>query len=419
MYYGWILLAIIGLIYMICVGAGFYGLSVMMPAMIDDLGWTRAEAAAGVSILAMILGLSGPLITGMMKKVGPRLTIIIGGIICAISTGILYRYHSLTTYYFATGLLGLGLTMQVVLPGTQLITQWFHQRRAMALGIFMACGGLGGVIGAPAFTWLITVFDDWRPVWLAVGAVTLTASALSAIFIRNKPEDMGLTMDGLTAGSAEKSEDHKNKAARVYKTKLNWSIAEALRDRNCWFIITAGAIAVTGHMIISSQLVLHSRDLGISAVIAASALGIQGFATTGGRLLAGLLGDNPFEPRTIFLFGISSELVGMLLITLADQSAVLYAGVIFFGLGFGLGLVSATTLFANYYGPNNMATLLSYRILLGTLLGGAGVVACGYAADIFGGYSQAFYFYSAVLLIGTALVIMIRTPQHEKTQATK
>ena len=81
MFYGWILLAIIGLIYMICVGAGFYGLSVMMPPMIDDLGWTRAEASAGFSLMAMVLGLSGPLITTMMKKIGPRLTIIIGGVI--------------------------------------------------------------------------------------------------------------------------------------------------------------------------------------------------------------------------------------------------------------------------------------------------------------------------------------------------
>ena len=413
MFYGWILLATIGLIYMICVGAGFYGLSVMMPAMIDDLGWTRAEASAGFSLMAMVLGLSGPLITNLMKKIGPRLTIIIGGVVCAISAGILYRYHSLTTYYFATGLLGLGLTMQVVLPGTQLITQWFEQRRAMALGIFMACGGLGGVIGAPVFTWLISAFDDWRPVWLAVGAVTLSASALSAIFIRNAPEEIGQKIDGLCADDPEKNAGKKGKAARVYKTTIDWTVGEALRDRNCWFVITAGAIAVTGHMIISSQLILHARDLGIGAVVAASALGVQGLATTLGRLLAGLLGDNTFEPRSIFLFGISSELLGMLLITGAGHSALLYAGVVFFGLGFGLGLVSATTMFANYYGAKNMATLLSYRILLGTLLGGAGVVICGYAADIFGGYGEAFYFYSAVLLIGTALVIMIRTPQHE------
>ena len=242
--------------------------------------------------------------------------------------------------------------------------------------------------------------------------VTLTASALSAIFIRNTPEEIGQKIDGLD-DSAEKTSKQKNKTARVYKTTIDWTVAEALRDRNCWFVITAGAIAVTGHMIISSQLILHARDLGIGAVVAASALGVQGLATTLGRLLAGLLGDNTFEPRTIFLFGISSELLGMLLITVAGQSALLYVGVVFFGLGFGLGLVSATTMFANYYGGKNMATLLSYRILLGTLLGGAGVVVCGYAADIFGGYTQAFYFYSAVLLIGTVLVLLIRTPQHE------
>ena len=413
MFYGWILLATIGVIYMICVGAGFYGLSVMMPAMIDDLGWTRAQASAGFSLLAMVLGLAGPLVTALMKKIGPRLTIVIGGLICAISAASLYRYHSLPSYYFATALLGFGLTMQVVLPGTQLIGQWFHRRRSMALGIFMACGGLGGVIGAPTFTWLISVFGDWRPVWLAVGAVTLTAALLSAVLIRNRPEDIGQQIDGVKEDVQDKSVVELSKEGGIYRTTRNWTVREAFRDRNCWFIISAGALAVTGHMVVSSQLVLHARDMGIGAVVAATALGFQGLATAVGRLVSGLLGDFVAEPRTLFFLGMSSELIGMLFITHVYHLWMLYTGVIFFGLGFGLGLVASTNMFANYYGASNMPTLLSYRILASTLLGGAGVVLVGYAADIFGGYTQGFSIYAAFLSTGTFLVLLIKVPKTE------
>ena len=68
MYYGWILLASIGTIYMATTGSVFYGLSVMMPAMIEDLGWTRAQATAGFAILSLVIGFAGPLVTMMMKK---------------------------------------------------------------------------------------------------------------------------------------------------------------------------------------------------------------------------------------------------------------------------------------------------------------------------------------------------------------
>ena len=155
MYYGWIILGAIGFIYMACVGAAFYGLSVMMPAMIEDLGWTRAEGTTGFAILSMVIGLSGPFVTTLMKKITPRTTIFYGGIVTACGASIVYFYHSLHIYYMATAIIGCGMTMQAVLPGTQLVTQWFHRRRSLAIGIFMASGGLGGVVGAPTFTALI------------------------------------------------------------------------------------------------------------------------------------------------------------------------------------------------------------------------------------------------------------------------
>ena len=109
MYYGWILLASIGTIYMITTGAVFYGLSVMMPAMIEDLGWTRAQATTGFAILSLVIGFAGPVVTMAMKKLSPRITIILGGFVSAIGALILYNYHSLTVYYAAAVLLACGV----------------------------------------------------------------------------------------------------------------------------------------------------------------------------------------------------------------------------------------------------------------------------------------------------------------------
>lgn len=411
MYYGWILLSTIGFIYMICVGSVFYGLSVMMPAMIEDLGWTRAQGTAGFAVLSLVIGLSGPVITAIMKKTGPRQTIILGGFVTAIGASILYRCHSLPVYYLCAAILGWGMTMQAILPGVQLITQWFQRRRSMALGVFMAAGGLGGVIGAPSFAWLIDIFGDWRPIWLIVGLVSLFASLLSGLLVRNLPSDLGQHLDGVSPGTPDQNQAEKVKPARVYKTTRNWTVKEAFADTAYWIILVSGGLAVTGQMIVTSQMVLHVKDMGMTTVLAATALGVQGLFTTGGRLMSGLLGDFTLESRTLLLYGMAFEFVGLLVLTHASTPMLLYLSVVVFGLGFGLGLVSATSMIANYYGPENTPALLSYRILISTILGALGVVLAGYGGDVFGGYQEVFYAFSACLLVGVLLVWLIRIPK--------
>lgn len=411
MYYGWILLSTIGFIYMICVGSVFYGLSVMMPAMIEDMGWTRAQGTSGFAILSLVIGLSGPVITAIIKKTGSRQTIILGGFVTAIGASILYRCHSLPVYYLCTAILGWGMTMQAILPGVQLITQWFQRRRSMALGIFMAAGGLGGVIGAPSFAWLIEIFGDWRPIWLVVGLVSLFASLLSGLLVRNLPSDVGQQLDGVSPGTPDQDQSQKTRPTRVYKTNRNWTVKEAFADTAYWIILVSGGLAVTGQMIVTSQMVLHVKDMGMTAVLAATALGVQGLFTTSGRLMSGLLGDFTLESRTLLLYGMSFEFVGLLILTHASNPALLYVSVVLFGLGFGLGLVSATSMIANYYGPENTPALLSYRILISTILGALGVVLAGYGGDVFGGYKEVFYAFSGCLLVGVILVWLIRIPK--------
>lgn len=414
MYYGWILLASIGTIYMATTGSVFYGLSVMMPAMIEDLGWTRAQATTGFAILSLVIGFAGPLVTIMMKRVGPKVTIFLGGFVTALGSVIIYYHHSLLIYYFVTVLLGIGMTMQCVLPGTQLVTQWFQQRRSLALGIFMAAGGLGGVVGAPSFTLLIDYFGDWRPVWLVVGFVCLLASVLSLLLVHNYPEDVGQPVDGTQAAEKKASSQMKPTKSLVYKTTKTWTIKEAFHDYAYWVVLAGGGMAVTGYMIVNSQLVLHVKDMGMSAVLASTALGIQGILTTSGRFISGILGDFKIEPKNLFAFGLAAECIGTFLLNFSTNPFMLYLAVIIFGLGFGLGLVASTTMLANFYGAANTATLLSYRILLSTIFGAIGAVLAGYSADVLGGYQQVFYLFSGVLFFSTLLVFTIKIPIADK-----
>ncbi len=418
MYYGWVLLVTLGFIYMTSVGAVFYGLGVMMPAMIEELNWSRAEGSTGFAVLSLTIGFAGPLVTLLMNRISGRMIIFLGGIILAAGTGLFYYVHSLPMYYLASVVVGIGVTMQSVLPGTQLVMRWFDRRRSLVLGLFMAFGGLGGVVGAPTLSYLLVLFEnDWRVVWLFVGLVGLVGSVLSILLVRDRPEDVGQVVDGIrvTASAAKTAE---KSVSWVYKTNHDWKLKEALGNYAYWITLVSGGVAVTGYMTVNSQMILHVMDMGLSVFIASTALGIQGAFSTAGRFISGLLGDYRVEPRTLFAAGLMAEGVGMVLLNYSSTPIVLYLAVIIFGLGFGLGLVASTTMMANLFGPKNTPSLLSFRIMTSTVLGSVGVVGAGYMADVNGNYQLAFYIYGVVVFIGGLLVLAVKLPKQKGSSVT-
>ena len=44
-----------------------------------------------------------------------------------------------------------------------------------------------------------------------------------------------------------------------------------------------------------------------------------------------------------------------------------------------------------------------------------GIVLTGYGGDLFGGYKEVFYLFSACLLVGTLLVLLIKIPDNDPT----
>ena len=139
----------------------------------------------GYSLLALTLGLAGPLVAWLMGRIGSRWTIFIGGLVAAGGATLVATTSAYPLYLIGAGvLLGLGVAMQTILPGTTMVTNWFARRRSLAMGIFLTAGGLGGFIAAPTISSLIAATGTYRTAWwaIAVSGVaqgTATARVLS------------------------------------------------------------------------------------------------------------------------------------------------------------------------------------------------------------------------------------------------
>lgn len=407
MFYGWILLGALSGIYFFAVGTVVYGFSVIIPEMISAMGWTRSEASLGYSILAFVMGMTGPVAAFSIRRIGVRATMSLGGLIGVLGAVCCYFMTSLWQYYLFIGILALGLALLSVVPGLQVLANWFAQKRALAIGIFMSMGGMGAFFAAPAISKLVQSTGDWRIAWLVMAGTLLLGTAIAALFVRETPVEKNTFIDGIdpaTAGGTSAKA-----ATQVHQTQVSWEIKAALLTWPYWMIVAAVSVVVFGHGIVNSQGALHLRDLGISPVTAGSAIGIIGLLGAAGRLFTGILGDN-IDPRFLLAVGLVAELAGMAMLIFANDTVMVYAFAVVFGAGNGMAIVAGPALLANYYGNRNYASLIAIRGLVVTPISALGPVIAGYTFDSIGSYTPVFVSVALAGLIPVLILLLMRPP---------
>jgi len=406
-FYGWILLGALSGIYFFAVGTVVYGFSVIIPDMIAAMGWTRSEASLGYSILAFVMGMSGPVAAFSINRIGVRATMSLGGLIGLLGAVCCYFMSSLLQYYLFIAILALGLALLSVVPGLQVLANWFAQKRALAIGIFMSMGGLGAFFAAPAISQLVLITGDWRNAWLVMAGTLLLGTVIAALFVRETPAQKGTFIDGIDPAAT--GDAAPRAASQVHQTQVSWEVRDALRTWPYWMIVAAVSIVVFGHGIVNSQGVLHLRDLGISPVTAASAIGIIGLLGAAGRLFTGILGDN-IDPRYLLAIGLVAELAGIAMLIFANNVVMVYAFAIIFGAGNGMAIVAGPALLANYFGNRNYASLIAIRGLVVTPVSALGPILAAYTFDSTGSYTPVFVSVALAGLIPVLILLLMRPP---------
>lgn len=411
MFAGWKISLSLCMIYFLSVGVIFYGYAAILTPMILDMGWTRGDASMGYALLSIMIGLSAPLAAVSVRRVGARNTIIIGGVISAAGALITFYTHSLWQYYFGVGIvIGVGMTFQSLVPGGQVLANWFVRRRALTMGMFLAMGGFGAFIAAPGFAYLTKATGDWRGAWLIMGACALLASLVAWLFVHNHPNDVGQHQDGVDPARPLTAEDKVVRPSAVYQSVYQWTMREAIRTRAFWTIIFASSMATMGLAISTSQSVIYlQQDRGIDPILAGSALGTVGLMNALGRLSGGVIGDH-FDPRYIMTIGLTIELVGMVLLNYSDSIAMVYTYAIIFGFGYGLAYVSLPTLIANYFSAHDYAKLIGTCHLLIVPMSAFASAIAGYTYDQVHSYTTIFLGFSALATVPVVLMLLLRPP---------
>lgn len=301
--YRYIIIAVGTLVLMSSIGFGRLTYPVVLPEMKKGLHLTYTQAGlitTGNSI-GFIIGslIAGKLISCWSGRVVVGSAVLLLGISLG-TTGLSPTYMVSLGAQFIAGLaVGIACVGIMAIPAS-----WFMPRkRGRSIGVMGVGTGIGTTLSSLVLPWVIVLYADrgWRISWYLVGLTVVFLSVIVYIFLRDKPEDIGL--DPLKIISVEAKNEKKEKGSYSSATlwilcliQLVWGIAYSIYYT--FFVVrltnevglnlnAAGTLwAVVGFVSIPSGLMgglfsdLVGRKWGIFAVILALTISSVGIALT-------------------------------------------------------------------------------------------------------------------------------------------
>jgi MFS family permease len=299
----------------------------------------------------------------------------------------------------------------VLLP--VIMTRWFHRHMGIALGVYWAGQGVGPVIFAPLFRWLLETRGWEQTFWVigvALGLILFTFS----LFIYNSPAAKGLKPYGAEGADGTGYLPEKPRASAT-KPASPVSMRSILRQGVVWKLIGIHHIGCVAHSIILAHVVSMATFKGISGVQAASVLAAIAGTSVISRFAFSVLAER-LGGRMVLTISLLGQSLPVIILFFATEAWMFYLCAVVFGLCYGGEMVGFPIINRQLFGANApLSSIYSFEMLgasTGMALGGW---LGGMMFDVFASYHWALM---ASLCIGLAgLPLALSLPRHQKAPA--
>ncbi len=391
-HYGWFIVAAGFLLNFAGIGIIMNSMGVFYKPVVESLGFTRGGFALYFTIAALSMMVMAPVMGKLIEKYNIRLIMGICTVTMSISFGLFSQCRTLGQFYVLSVFLGIGSAGSHIIPVSMMITNWFVNRRGLAMGIVFAATGIGGLIFNPLSNWMILTYG-WETAYLILGVVIGIATVPSALFIvRAHPKEMGLKPYGLRdqAVHGKEPEQQGLTATDSFKTPEFWLLAVMI------LFIAVANMGVLHHI------VPYLTDLGYSSTAAANLMSLHMTMLVAGKLVLGYLADRIGLVRSLVacLFGL---ILSIALLYGAGAFWIAVAFNILFGIAISVRTVLPPLMTSVCLGQKHFAVIYGFLNISTTLGSAVGVPLSGYIHDLTKSYHVAFALY---ILLGALAAVL-------------
>ena len=406
-FYGWWIVVAAFLNLFFAVGIIFYGFPVFYPALVEALGFTRAQVTQGFFLGFLLVGLPfGWLAGALIDRIGARWVILAGIGFVGASLLLMGTMTKLWHYELLCIMEVIGYVLAGPIANQVLIARWFRARRGRAMGYAYLGLGLGGVFAPLLINSLMRSYG-WRHAIEIVGLIILVALfPVGAWITRSTPGDLALLPDGAECDGLPEQKNN--------STVSNASgVGVAIRTANFWLILAGSALVMGAIGSVIQHFFLFLKDLGYSTTIASRFSTALLASSLGGRVVVGYLADHFRKKDTMAVFYALLS-ASVLLLTMAHQPAAVWIFAVVFGFSMGADYMLIPLVTAECFGTASLGKLLAL-IIMGYSLGQwGGPWIAGRIFDTFHSYDLAWKMMAAAGLFGAAAIYAV-SPSREQT----
>jgi MFS family permease len=413
-FYGWKLVAVLFTLDFINMGFPYYGGTIINSYMIHDIVMKRSTLGLGFTILNLFVGIAALFVAMAIVKFGIRKTFITGSCIIGVSALFLGFVASKPLHYLvAFGVVnGTGMSFATLVPAATGVTRWFRRYRGAMMGLTLSASGVSGFFLPPLLDKMLREGGgNWHVGWRIVAGAMVVSGLIAFFFVRESPESMGQTVDGLP-------DDRQEQASRTdaLATKHEWTAGEALATSSYWLVAIAGIAATFPYFLFIAHWVEHLTGVGITPGKASLGISLLTAGTLGGRWLGGLLMDY-LNARLVFVLGASLYFVSSYLAftSNADALDLAYVASALQGIAYGWTYSCTNTMVGHYYGRKAYPKLSGMYIFLTSAIASPAGLVGGMIFDRYGSYAKSFELDAVLAAVGIVAIIFAVMPTPNET----
>jgi MFS family permease len=405
-FYGWVIVGA-SMVFSF-MGAGlFWGASVFVTPMQDDLGWSRTAIYLAFSVRGLTGIVLSPLIgPAADRQGGARTMAIVSGLLASMALIFLTGVTEEWQFILLFGVIGgIGNWGQAFPTNNALVPKWFVRKR----GIVIGWASMGSPIAAMGLAPLMALVIDahgWRAAWTILGVASLLLTVLPALLLVRQPEDVGLLPDGEQPGG------HASSGRMAPIEEPSATPGEALKDRLFWILVFGISIGGLSYNGLPASLVPMATDRGYSRDLAVLSFSIYGLFSMLGRFFWGYLANRYHIRNVIIAMCVYGIVVTPLFSFLPGALALTYGGLVGFVIG---GSVALTPLvWPAYYGRAHIGAISGYSRPLSIVVQSIGPLLMAWSFDKTSSYDIALWLTTISWAVCAVTMWAIR-PRRAKT----
>ncbi len=391
-------IAAAGVFLQIALGA-VYAWSVFRSPLANQFAWTISEVTLTFTISIFMLGVAAFLGGLWLNRSGPRVVAITGAVFYGAGVFLAsFSANKLWWLYLSYGFIGgIGLGLGYIVPVSVLV-KWFPDQRGLITGIAVGGFGAGALITAPVATYLIQNVGVLNT-FAYLGLAFLIITVITGFFMQNPPE--GWIPSGWKPSTRQVSQ----------RAGGDYTLGQALRTWQwyaLWLLLFLNTFA--GISVISQEAPMFQELVGVTAVVAASMVGLTSIGNAVGRVFWAWVSDLTTRRITfLVMFLLQVILFWILPNVAAVASMTILAFVVLMCYGGGFGTMPAFA--ADYFGSKNVGPIYGLMLTAWGTASAVGPLLIAYMRQITGSYHRPLHVIAVVMAISALLPLVISAPR--------